>query len=96
MSPGSSRRAKATGSRSRRVSADRSSADIDFLQEIDNPSPLVFKLVKPLHIEEAPGPDLSFFEVEITGGDPKLAAPIALAAKIATTAERRDDRLSGL
>ena len=50
-------------------------ADVDFLQEIDNPARLVFKLIKPLHIEEEPGPDLSLFEVEITGGNPKLAMP---------------------
>ncbi len=61
------------------------SADIDFLQEIDNPTTLVFKLIKPLHIEDEPGPDLSFFEVEITSGDSKLAAPIELAAQIAAT-----------
>ena len=40
-------------------------ADVDFLQEIDNPTTLVFKLVKPLHIEDEPGPDIAFFEVEI-------------------------------
>ncbi len=60
-------------------------ADIDFLQEIDNPATLVFKLIKPLHIEEEPGPDLSFFEVEVTGGNSKLAVPIELAAQMATT-----------
>ena len=67
-----------------------------FLQEIDNPETLVFKLFKPLHIEEPPGPDLSFFEIEMTGGDAKLATPIELAARSATTRERSDHRLSGL
>ena len=61
------------------------SADIDFLQEIDNPAKLIFKLIKPLHIEEEPGPDLSFFEVEITSGNSKLAKPIDLATEIAAT-----------
>ena len=61
------------------------SADIDFLQEIDNPAQLIFKLIKPLHIEEEPGPDLSFFEVEITSGNAKLAKPIELASEIAAT-----------
>jgi len=61
------------------------SADVDFLQEIDNPDKLIFKLNKPLHIEEEPGPDLSFFEVEVTGGNPKLATPIELADQVATT-----------
>ena len=60
-------------------------ADIDFLQEIDNPATLVFKLTRPLHIEEEPGPDLSFFEVEITSGNSKLATPIELATDIRAT-----------
>jgi endonuclease G len=62
------------------------SADVDFLQEIDNPATLIFKLIKPLYIEEEPGPDISFFEVEITSGNSKLATPIKLAAKVAVTA----------
>src|SRR5882757_9243956 len=61
------------------------SADIDFLEEIDNPATLIFKLIKPLHIEDEPGPDLSFFEVEITSGNSKLATPIKLAANVAVT-----------
>jgi endonuclease G len=61
------------------------SADVDFLQEISNPAQLIFKLIRPLHIEEEPGPDLSFFEVEITSGNSSLAAPIDLAARITTT-----------
>ena len=60
-------------------------ADIDFLQEINNPGQLIFKLVRPLHIEEEPGPDLSFFEVEIKNGNASLATPIALATEITTT-----------
>jgi endonuclease G, mitochondrial len=60
-------------------------ADVDFLQEIDNPARLVFKLIKPLYIEEEPGPDLSFFEVALTEGHAKLAAPIELATQIAAT-----------
>jgi endonuclease G, mitochondrial len=61
------------------------SADVDFLQEIDNPATLIFKLIKPLHIEDEPGPDLSFFEVEISSGNSKLATPIKLAASVAVT-----------
>jgi endonuclease G len=56
------------------------SADADFLQEISNPAALVFKLVRPLHIEDEPGPDVSFFEIEVTSGDLKLEKPIALAS----------------
>jgi endonuclease G len=56
-------------------------AAVDFIQEIENPSTLVFKLVKPLHIEESPGPDLAFFEVEVRSGNTSLPKPIDLAAK---------------
>jgi endonuclease G len=58
---------------------------IDFLQEIDNPALLIFKLIKPLHIEPEPGPDLAFFEVETMSSGPKLAAPIELADQIRRT-----------
>jgi endonuclease G len=61
------------------------SADVDFLEEIDNPAKLIFKLIKPLHIEDEPGPDLSFFEVEVTSGNSKLATPIRLSANVAVT-----------
>jgi endonuclease G len=61
------------------------SASLDFLQEIDNPAKLVFNLVRPLHIEDAPGPDVSFFEIEMVSGDAKLAKPIDLASEIAET-----------
>jgi endonuclease G len=60
-------------------------ADIDFLQEIDNPDTLSFKLIKPMHIEETGGLDIAFFAVEMVGGDPKLAKPLPLAAKPAET-----------
>lgn len=60
-------------------------ASVDFLQEIANPQSLVFKLVRPLHIEEEPGPDVSFFEVEVSAGDARLAKPIALASQAVTT-----------
>ncbi len=55
------------------------SASIDFLQEIDNAKTLTFKLLRPLYIEAEPGPDISFFEVEVVSGDLKLAKPIELA-----------------
>jgi endonuclease G len=61
------------------------SADVDFLQEIDNSKRLVFKLLKPLHIEEPPGPDVAFFEIEIVSGNAKLAEPIDLATMIVNT-----------
>jgi len=61
------------------------SADVDFLQEIENPNRLVFKLLKPLHIEQPPGPDVAFFEIEIVSGNAKLATPVELAPSIAET-----------
>lgn len=58
-------------------------ADVDFLKEIDNPDRRLFKLIKPLHIEQSPGPDVAFFEIEITSSDGKLTKPIELATTIA-------------
>jgi endonuclease G, mitochondrial len=63
----------------------RIGAAVDFLQEIDNPNMLIFKLVRPLYIEPSPGPDLAFFEIEMKAGDRKLAKPIKLAKKPAVT-----------
>jgi endonuclease G len=60
-------------------------AGVDFLQEIDNPNTLIFKLVRPLYIEPSPGPDLAFFQIEMTAGDKKLAKPIKLAKRPAVT-----------
>lgn len=61
------------------------SASVDFLEEIDNPKKLVFNLVRPLHIEAEPGPDVSFFEIEMISGDAKLAKPIELATDVSET-----------
>jgi endonuclease G len=60
-------------------------ADVDFLQEIGRPGRLLFNLLKPLYIEDEPGPDVAFFEVEQTGGDARLATPIALASRVMAT-----------
>jgi endonuclease G len=60
-------------------------AAVDFLQEIDNPATLIFRLTRVLHIEEAPGPDVSFFEVEMVAGNTRLAVPIALSDRVVTT-----------
>jgi len=65
--------------------AELMGGDLDFLQEIDNPERLVFKLVRPLHIEEPPGPDVSFFEIEMVSGDARLANPIELASTISAS-----------
>ena len=65
--------------------AERITADVDFLQEIDNPERLVFKLIKPLYIEDARGPDVALFEIEMISGDAKLAKPIELATLITQT-----------
>ncbi len=63
----------------------RISANLDFLQEIHNKKQFIFKLVRPLYVEDEPGPDVSFFEIEITSGDAKLAQPINLASDIKPT-----------
>lgn len=54
-------------------------ASLDFLQEIGRDDQLVFKLVRPLHIEPTGGPDISLFEIEIESGNNKVAEPIRLA-----------------
>lgn len=56
-------------------------ACVDFLEEIDTPDELVFRLLRPLYIEEHTGPDVAFFQVELMSGDAKLASSIPLAAK---------------
>jgi len=61
------------------------SANADFLQEIRGSGTLIFKLIRPLHIEDEPGPDVSFFEIEVSSGDNRLAEPIALATEIGVT-----------
>lgn len=65
--------------------SDRISANADFLQEINNPETLVFRLTKPLHVESGSGPDIAFFEIEMLSGDQKLAKPIELATQIELT-----------
>lgn len=60
-------------------------ASVDFLQEIGSTKTLVFSLVRPLFIQDAPGPDVAFFEIEVQSGDMSLAKPIALAGQARTT-----------
>lgn len=67
------------GFRFRMGSSGEMAASIDFKEEIDVETELTFNLVRPLHIEPTPGPDVAFFEVEISSGDYRLAKPIALA-----------------
>jgi endonuclease G len=54
-------------------------ASVDFVQEIDSAATALFRLASILHIEDATGPDLSFFAVELLNGS-TLAAPIPLAS----------------
>ncbi|MEM7226309.1 MAG: DNA/RNA non-specific endonuclease [Pseudomonadota bacterium] len=56
------------------------SAEVDFLQEFDNPSSRAFRLIKPLYVAPRRGPDIAFLEVEQVAGNDALANPIALAA----------------
>lgn len=65
--------------------AGRMRAAVDFLQEIDNPNTLVFKILEPLDIEPEPGPDVAFFRVAPIAGNERLAEPIRLARTIALT-----------
>ncbi|CUX71644.1 hypothetical protein CFBP5877_28115 (plasmid) [Agrobacterium tumefaciens] len=60
-------------------------ASVDFLEEIDNPDELVFRLVRPLYIEDEPGPDVAFFEIELASGEARLAHPIPLATRPSTS-----------
>lgn len=60
----------------------RISADVDFLEEIDNSDELVFRLVRPLHIEDATGPDVAFFKIDVVSGNARIAQPIPLASRI--------------
>ncbi|OEO33178.1 hypothetical protein VW23_007935 [Devosia insulae DS-56] len=62
--------------------AGRITASVDFLRELGRSEQLVFKLVRPLHIEPEPGPDVAFFEIEILSGDAKLATPLTLASRV--------------
>lgn len=60
-------------------------ASVDFLQEIRNERKLVFRLVRPLFIQEAPGPDVAFFEIEVRSGNESIARPVSLAPQSRTT-----------
>ena len=64
---------------------DPIAASVDFLQEINNTEKLVFKLVRPLFIQAAPGPDVAFFEVDVESGNEAIAKPIVLADRVGVT-----------
>jgi len=60
-------------------------AAVDFLQELGHDDKLVFKLLRPLWIQPAPGPDVAFFEVDLASSSSSLAAPIPLATEVRPT-----------
>lgn len=60
-------------------------ASVDFLQEVDSQHTRTFSLLRPLFIQQTPGPDVAFFEIEAHSGDRTLAAPIVLADTIRGT-----------
>jgi endonuclease G len=60
-------------------------ASVDFLQEIGSDRTLVFRLIRPLHIEEPSGPDIAFFEIDAVSGNDRLAQEIVLARQPALT-----------
>jgi endonuclease G len=67
------------------TSGRRVEAAVDFLQELDHDDKLVFKLLRPLWIQPAPGPDVAFFEVDLASGSSPLAKPIPLATEVRQT-----------
>lgn len=67
------------------MSGRRVDAAVDFLQELGHDDKLVFKLLRPLWIQPAPGPDVAFFEVDLASGPSSLAAPIPLATDVRAT-----------
>lgn len=82
------------GLRFKMGAARRIEADIDFLEEIDNPHELVFAITRPLHVEPKPGPDVAFFRVAMTSGDARLAQPIKLAPAYRSDADLAALRLA--
>lgn len=50
------------------IGGGRMSADVDFLEEIDNRASLAFRVVEILHIEGPNGPDLALLRVDPTDG----------------------------
>jgi endonuclease G, mitochondrial len=60
---------------------------VDFAQEIGaTKRPVLFELVKPLWVEDKPGPDVAFFEIARTADNGTgLATPLQLADKPAPT-----------
>jgi len=70
------------------IDVDTMSAHSDFDQEIGTKrKPVRFELLRPLWIEESPGPDIAFFEIQRKSGSTKLAAPLTLSKSPAITAD---------
>lgn len=60
---------------------ERIRAHTDFAQEIDGTAaPVRFELVRPLWVEDRPGPDVAFFEIRAPSSAVKLPPPLKLAA----------------
>lgn len=60
-------------------------AGVDFLEEIDSTASRLFRLLYPLHVEDASGPDVAFFKVARVAGGDTLAPSIDLAEQVAVT-----------
>jgi endonuclease G len=60
-------------------------AGVDFLEEIGSEKSRLFQLLYPMHIEEAPGPDVAFFRVSRVSGGKGLARHVELAERVAQT-----------
>lgn len=60
-------------------------AGVDFVEESGSDRSLLFQLLYPMHIEEAPGPDVAFFRVSRVSGGNRLAPFVELAEQVAVT-----------
>ena len=58
---------------------------IDLREEYRQPDEMEFRVVRVLYIEESPGPDIAFLEVEFSGSTP-TPHPIPLASSISSNA----------
>lgn len=57
-------------------------ATIDFRREFDDLNTLLFRVMKVLHVENRPGPDVAFLEIDVHAGNARLPTPIELATTI--------------
>ena len=59
-------------------------ASIDFRRELNSDAARLFEVLRPLHIEASDGPDLAFFQVELSSAAGQLSPPIELSKDFPT------------